>query len=190
MRVDEAIQSRRSIFQFTSDPVPRSVLEKVLDAGTWAPNHHLTEPWRFTVLGEQTRSALAELYSELRLQKKTTAATDAERRASLRAAAIAKFMSRPVIVVVSCLQQGDAQQRREDYAATCCAIQNIQLAAWAEGIGMQWSTGPVIAAARTYELLGIDPAQEEIIALLYAGYPAEIPTRQRKPLTEVLRWTP
>ncbi|HLB75624.1 MAG TPA: nitroreductase, partial [Candidatus Dormibacteraeota bacterium] len=66
---------------------------------------------------------------------------------------------------------------------------NIQLAAWAEGVGMQLSTNALIHDPQTYTLLGIDPEQEGIMAFLYMGYPAEIPTRQRRPLAEVLRRT-
>lgn len=189
MHVLEAIQSRRTIFEFKPDPVPNDRLEALIAAGIWAPNHHLTEPWRFTVLGTQTKQLLAQIYAELRLEKKAPRDADAGQLARLRTKAVEKFLAKPTIVVVSCLQQGDEQRKREDYAATCCAIQNIQLAAWAEGIGMQWSTGPVIADPRTYELLGIDPTQEEIIALLYVGYPAEVPEPRRQPLSAVLRHT-
>ena len=82
----------------------------------------------------------------------------------------------------------DALQRREDFAATCCAIQNIQLAAWAEGLGMQWSTNKQTRQAETYSLLQIDPAGEEIAAFLYFGYPASVPPpAARRPLEQVMR---
>jgi nitroreductase len=113
-----------------------------------------------------------------------------ELRAQVQEAGRTKFLSKPAVVVVSCLQQGDETRRREDFAATCCAVQNILLAAWAEGLGMQWSTNVLISDPWTYETLGIDPEQETIIGFLYIGYPAETPTVQRKPLDEVIRRTP
>ena len=188
MDVHEAIRTRRSIFQFQAEPVPYEILERLLGFGIWAPNHYLTEPWRFTIVGEAVRQALAERYGEL---QKTKAPADAgdEIRQRLQASGTVKFLSKPTVVVVSCLQQGDETRRREDYAATCCAVQNIQLAAWAEGVGMQWSTNPLIHDPPAYTLLGIDPEQEAIIAFLYMGYPAEIPTPKRRPLAEVLRRT-
>jgi nitroreductase len=189
MHVHEAIRSRRSIFQFRPEPVPIDVLERLLAFGVWAPNHLLTEPWRFTLLGEETRGVLAARYGE-RQAEKAPADADDELRERLRAAGRAKFLSKPAVVVVSCLQEGDGQRRREDYAATCCAIQNIQLAAWAEGIGMQWSTNVLTLDPETYTLLGIDAEREYILSFLYVGYPAETPTRQRTPLHEVLRRTP
>src|SRR5687768_13179200 len=189
MHVHEAIRSRRSIFRFHPEPVPAELLERIIAFGVWAPNHHVTEPWRFTALGEETRQRLARRYGELQLRKAPPDAT-AEVRAQVQAGGAAKFLSKPTMVVVSCRQEGDDERRREDFAATCCAVQNVQLAAWAEGVGMQWSTNPLIRDPLTYELLGIDPEQEQIIGFLYAGYPAETPTQQRRPLHEVLKWTP
>jgi nitroreductase len=189
MHVHEAIRSRRSIFQFRPEPVPPELLERIIGFGVWAPNHHLTEPWRFSALGEQTRQRLAKRYGELQLRK---AAPDCspEVRAQVQAGGEAKFLSKPTMVVVSCLQQGDEERRREDFAATCCAVQNVLLAAWAEGIGMQWSTNPLIRDPLTHELLDIDPEQEQILGFLYAGYPAETPIQKRRPLSDVLKWTP
>jgi nitroreductase len=188
MDVEEAIRTRRSIFDFRPEPVPPEKLEHLLGFGIWAPNHHLTEPWRFTILGEEVRQTLSERYGELQVTK-APADASSEIRERLRAAGRTKFLSKPAIVVVSCLQQGDEQRRREDYAATYCAVQNIQLASWAEGVGMQISTNALIHAPETYTLLGIDPEQEEILSFLYIGYPAEILTRQRRPLSEVVRRT-
>jgi nitroreductase len=189
MHVHDAIRSRRSIFRFKPDPVPLETLERILAFGVWAPNHNLTEPWRFTLIGEETRQILARRYGEVQLRKAPPDADDAL-RARLREAGVAKFLSKPTIVAVSCLQQGEEQRRREDYAATCCAVQNIQLAAWPEGIGMQWTTNPLTMDPETYRLLGVDREQEYIIGFLYIGYPDESPTRERKSLAEVLRRTP
>ena len=75
--------------------------------------------------------------------------------------------------------------------AVCCAIQNIQLAAWAEGMGMQWSTGRVVQLPQTSELLNVDRAHEELVGLLYFGYPATTPAPPaRKPLAEVMQHLP
>lgn len=188
MDIQEAIRARRSIFHFRAEPVPLELVERLLGFGIWAPNHHLTEPWRFTILGEAVRQALAERYGALQVTK-APADAGSEIRERLRAAGVAKFLSKPTIIVVSCLQQGDEQRRREDYAATCCAVQNIQLAAWAEGVGMQWSTNALIHDPETYTLLGIDPEQEEILSFLYAGYPAEIPAPRQRSLAEIVRHT-
>lgn len=188
MDVMEAIRSRRSIFKFKPEPLSKDVIERVFEAGIWAPNHRMTEPWRFVVLGEQTKETLAHRYSEIQEAKAAAGASDDARQA-LKAAGYAKFMSKPTIVAVACLKDGDEVKQREDYAAACCAAQNIQLAAWAEGVGMQWSTGPITLEENTYKLLGIDFENEYIIGFFYSGYPEEILEPRRKPLAEVLSWT-
>ncbi len=189
MDVLEAIRTRRTIAKFRPEPVDDATLNRLLAMGIWAPNHHLTEPWRFVVLGPETRRRLSERYAELRMDK--APADDHERRARIREESVRKFMAIPTIVAVAALQEGDEQRRREDYAATSAAIQNIQLAAWAEGVGVKWSTAAVIRDPLAYEALDIDREQFEIIALLYVGYPDFIPVRERKlPLDTVIRRTP
>ena len=191
MDVIEAIRTRRTVANFRPDPVPAGDLTRLLALGVWAPNHHLTEPWRFVVAGPQTQQRLAERFAAWRMAKVAPDAADAAtRRARIGEESARKFMSNPTVVAVAVALDGDEQRRREDYAATCCAIQNVQLAAWAEGVGVKWSTSGVIRDPLAYELLGLDPARYELIALLYVGYPAEFPTRERKlPLELVIRWT-
>ena len=83
MDVMEAICTRRTIFKFKPEPVPNDVIEKIFEAGVWAPNHHLTEPWRFIVLGEKTKETLAQRYSEIQMAK-ASEAMEFERAAGLR----------------------------------------------------------------------------------------------------------
>ncbi|MCG8622059.1 MAG: nitroreductase family protein, partial [Proteobacteria bacterium] len=117
MSVMEAIQSRRTIFKFKPDPVPKNVLEDILYAGIWAPNHHLTEPWRFTIIGEEVKVTLAERYGEIQIEKVTSnpeaakAATE-ETLAEIAERGVQKFMSKPTIVAISCVQEGNEQRQR------------------------------------------------------------------------------
>lgn len=165
MNVQDAIRTRRTIKEFTPQAVPADVLDRLLTAGTLAQNHRLTEPWRFCILGPQAHAALAAMD--------------------------AKMATKPVIVAVTCAMQGDAFQRKEDYAAVACAVQTIQLAAWAEGVGMQWSTGRTAMSPETAQLLGIDAQAEEMVGLLFFGYPAATPpARARRALAEVVRRLP
>ena len=188
MDVLEAISSRRSVFKFKTDPVPSDVIERILSYGCWAQNHHLTEPWRFVVVGEETKEILAKRYAEIQKAKAAEGA-DEETKQKLADAGYQKFHSKPTIVAVSCVQDGDEVKNREDYAATCCAMQNIALAAWAEGVGMQWTTGPVTLEESTYALLGMDKDREYIVGFMYTGYPDEVLVGRRKEVGEVLRYT-
>lgn len=189
MEVLDAIHNRRTIARFQSRPVSPDLLKRVLEAGIWAPNHHLTEPWRFAVAGPETMRVLAERAGKGKTSKMPNESP--ERLARLHDEVVAKFLANPVLIVVTARQEGDELRRREDYAAVCCAIQNIQLAAWAEGLGAKWGTGVLTRQPATYELLGLDPEKELIAGFLYMGYPDESPAAERKrTLDEVLRWTP
>ena len=190
MELTEAIFERRTIKDFTLDPVPADLLARALTAGTWAQNHKLTEPWRFTILGPETHRQLAENFA--RAQSSPAGTTeDTARQEKVAADARNKILSKPCVVAVSQRLGGPPAQQREDYAAVACAIQNIQLAAWAEGVGMQWSSGKIIQLPTTYETLALDPAQEEIVGLLFFGYPAGVPAAPaRKGLAEVSRRLP
>ena len=149
MTVSETVISRRTIFRFKPEAVPNEVIEKILGFGIFAPNHKLTEPWRFTVVGEETKQTLAERYREIQIEKAADHVS-AENRAKIGEAGFQKLMSKPTIIAVSCIQDGDEQQRREDYAAACCAMMNVQLVAWEMGVGMQWSTGKITMEPNTY----------------------------------------
>lgn len=189
MDVIEAIRTRRTIASFLPDAVPAKDLERILANGVWAPNHHLTEPWRFAILGPETQRLLAERYAEWRMEKAPI--EDVARRTRIREDSRRKFLSIPTIVAVAALQEGDQKRRREDYAAVCCAIQNVQLAAWSEGVGVKWSTSGVTTDPLTYDLLGFDPERFDIVAFLYIGYPAAVPVRERKtPLDQIIHHTP
>lgn len=190
MDLSEAILSRRTIKDFRPDPVPADVLERALSAGLWAQNHKLTEPWRWTILGPQTRRRLAEAFAAAQASLLGPEATDAERERT-RTDAARKILAKPCVVAISQHLEGSPAQRREDYGAIACAIQNVQLAAWAEGIGMQWSSGKIIVLPEAYETLGIDPAREELVGLLFFGYPAQVPPAPpRKGFAEVARYLP
>lgn len=163
MELYQAIHTRRTIKEFTSQTVPPELLERVLEAGMWAQNHRLSQPWRFAVLGSNSHARLAAYF--------------------------AKALSIPAIVAVTCLKNENAEIEREDYAACACAIQNIQLAAHSLGLGMQWSTGKGSQDPRTQEIIGFDADEEFLVGLLFFGFPAQIPpAKPRKPLQEVLRY--
>ena len=178
MDISTALLTRRTIKDFRLDPVPADALDRSLSAGLWAQNHKLTEPWRFTILGPETHRQLAAAFADAQGPE---AREQSER----------KITSKPLVVAVSQRLAGDEDTRREDYGAVACAIQNIQLAAWAEGLGMQWSSGKIIRLESVYRLFGIDRQAEEIVGLLFFGYPERVPAApRRKELAEVARWLP
>ncbi len=189
MNVHDAITGRRTIARFEQEPISTELLTQLLAFGTWAPNHHLTEPWTFIVLGPRVHTQLAERLGDIQAARAPEEAP--EHRQRLRTDGTTKLASVPTIVAVVSDQTGDAQRQTEDYAATCCAIQNVQLAAWAEGVGIKWSTNAVTRDSLAYELLRLDPATKTIVGFLFVGYPADIPPPRprRKSVDECIIWT-
>ena len=186
MSIVDTIRNRRSIYDFKPKQVPKDVIAQILEPAVWAPNHKLTEPWRFLVINGRTKDKLAHIYCKIQRIK-----TKSEDPAVLEKATekgYAKLMGKPTIIGVVCKKDKDALRAKEDYAAACCAIHNILLTAWERGIGMQWSTSGLINDPESLELLQISPVEEEIIGFLYTGYPAEVPERKRVPASDRTVW--
>jgi nitroreductase len=174
--VEELIKSRRTIYDFKSDQVPVEKIRRAIDVARWAPNHHLTEPWHFYLLGPETIKSVIELNTQLTQDKNGVEAANAKQQ---------RWSKIPGWLVVTCDKCGDPRQMQEDYAACCCAIQNMMLYLWSENIGMKWSTGKVTRDPRFYDLLWIDPDVESIVGLLWYGYAEEIPPADRKPVEQI-----
>ncbi len=166
----ELIRSRRTINRFRPEPPPRAAIHRAVELARWAPNHHLTQPWHFYLIGPQTRQGIIDLNTELLMASKGEAAAEAKRR---------NWEAKPGWLAVTCDHSSDEIQAWEDYAACACAIHNLALYLWSEGIGVKWSTGPVIRDARFYDLLWIDPDIETVIGLVWYGYPDESPESHR-----------
>lgn len=187
MSVLDIIVERRSVFDFQSTAVPRERIERALRAAVWAPNHKLTEPWRFIVVGMQTKRRLSQVYARIKQEDvPVNIAPEALREIGRKAES--KLMGKPTVMAVTCVVSEDRILDREDYAATCCAIQNIMLAAWEDGIGMQWSTSSLIEEAEALSVLGVDSECEQVVGFLYAGFAERVPKSKRKPAFELTTW--
>lgn len=184
MNVHDAITTRRTAHLYDTTPVPEEAIERALNAAQWAPCHRLTFPWRFTVVGPETRAKVTELGIQLKSQRMTV--DDA-----VRAKLTAKFANPGALIVVSQVLVDDDFQRREDYAAIACAIQNLTLSLHADGYHSKWSSGGLTTHAETYAMMGIDPALQEIVAFVWAGVPAGPLRAPRRPqLDRVSRSVP
>jgi nitroreductase len=181
-----AISSRTSVRRFQPEPVPRQVIQQLLECAVRAPNHKLTEPWRFIVLTGRARDGLAEIRAHHRLKRFTDPA-------GAEAAAAADKVRRearetPAFVVVLTAVSPDEITREEDYAATMMATANLMTAAQALGLGTYLRTGGVMRDPALLQLAQV-PEGFRIVAVISLGYPAEAePPRRRKPPTELTRW--
>ncbi|MEZ4553878.1 MAG: nitroreductase [Dehalococcoidia bacterium] len=164
MDVLEALRTRRTVGAFAPAPPPQEAVERAIEAATWAPNHHLTEPWRFHVLTGHARGDLATAAASTLPPERDT---EDERRA-LRA----KLERAPVLVVVT-QASGDPDPVRdlEDYAACAAAVQNILLAAHAQGLAAKWSTGKLARSEGVRHFLALGE-RDRVVAFVYLGFAA------------------
>jgi nitroreductase len=170
MDVEKAIRTRRTHKAFTPEAIEPAVLDELFELASWAPNHHLTSPWRFYVLGESARGRLMALAE------------------SEQAGAAVKLRRAPTLVAVAAEQSGEAAQDREDLLATAVAAYLVLLGAHARGYAGYWRTVPLLEDPRAREILGLS-ATEAPLGLLYLGHPIEeqrVP--ERAPLSEVVSY--
>ena len=171
------LRGRRSIDFFAPDAVAIDTVRAAIEVARWAPNHRLTEPWRFYLLGPATLRPCIDLAVELEIAKK------GERAGPIRRA---RLEAVPGMFVLTNARSEDPLLEREDYAACCCAAQNLMLYLWWKGIGVKWTTGGITRQARFYELLGIDSAKESVVGLFWYGVPKVIPTQKRRSVEEIV----
>jgi nitroreductase len=170
MELEEAIRTRRTHKAYGPEPVDRATLEELFELARWAPNHNLTNPWRFRVIGP---AALVRL----------KAAADAAKPGSA-----AKLDRAPTLVAVSVRQTGDAAQDREDVLASGVAAYIVLLGAHARGLAGYWRTLSVLDQPAGKQALEIAD-DETAIGLLHLGH-ARQPQRtpDREPVSEVVRF--
>src|SRR3954465_14599602 len=147
MNVTDAVRDRRSIKRFTDQPLSRQDVETLLTAATHAPNHRLTQPWRFYVLGPKARHAYGGALGDRKARK----LEDPQAGQAVRETVANEHRALPAMIVVAVVETDNPEQREEDYAAAMMAIQNMSLAALELGLGTHIKTGAVMSdpAART-----------------------------------------
>ena len=177
----ETLHGRRTIELFLHTPVPETLVRDAVEVATWAPNHHVTEPWRFYLLGKGSIAACLELVRDITAAKKGTEAGEFKAR---------RWSEKPGWLVVTCATSDDELRQREDYAACAAAIQNLMLFLWKAGIGTKWTTGDITRDPRFFDILGADPGTEFVAGLIWYGYPKLTPTQSRKSPDEVLTKLP
>lgn len=171
------LRERRSIDFFASDAVDTATLLAAIEVARWAPNHRLTEPWKFYLLGPVTMRAVIDLAVDLDVAAKGERAGPV-RRARLEAV--------PGMFALTSARSDDALLDRENYAACCCAAQNLVLYLWPRGIGVKWTTGGITRQQRFYDLLGIDSGKESLVGLFWYGVPKVIPVQKRRPVADIV----
>jgi len=173
----ERMRARRTTNQFLRQKVSKKLVHEAIELARWAPNHHLTEPWHFYLLGEAMIAACAKLIGELATERK-----NAEFGAfKAKSAAVI-----PGWLLVTCGKSDDELRQQEDYASCCCAVQNLMLYLSEAGVASKWTTGPVTRDQRLFDLLDINAENEFVVGLFWYGYPKILPDQSRKAISEIL----
>jgi nitroreductase len=186
MDLFEAIRTRRSITQFTSRPIGREEIERLLETAVLGPNHRMTQPWRFYVLGPTARRA----YGEAVGARKARRFEDPEVARAVAEKVAAAEAAMPATIAVSMTLHENPETREEDYAATMMGVQNLLLAACAMGLGAHLKTGAVMTDPRARAAVGV-PEGERLVAIIQLGEPAAAgEAKVRRPAAEVTTWVP
>ncbi len=151
--LEEAIRTRRTHKVYGPEPLDRETLDELFELARWAPNHHLTSPWRFRVLGPEARERL-----------KGCAGPEA-----------GKLDRAPTLVVASVVQTGDPRQDEEDMLSAACAIYIVLLGAHARGLANYWRTPAILRTQAGCAAVGLGD-DEHFLGLIHLG-----PKRQEQP---------
>lgn len=177
----EVLRGRRTIELFLQTPVPRNLVNEAIEAAIWAPNHHVTQPWHFYVLGEASKQRCLDLCKDIVTNKLGEKAGDFKRQS---------WSEKPGWLVVTCQRSADELLQTEDYATCCAAIQNLTLYLWKAGVGSKWTTGDMTRDSRFFDIVGIDEEKVFVVGLIWYGYPKLTPTQSRKDVSEALTEIP
>src|SRR4051812_35002056 len=175
----DTLRGRRSIRQFTARQPTREEIESILDAAVLAPNHRMTQPWRFYVLGPEARMG----YGVALGARKAKKLEDAAAAEALRQKIGEEHKALPLMIVVSMVEDTNPEIREEDLAATMMAVQNLALAAVELGLGTHIKTGAIMNDPAARAAVGV-PEGEKVVAVLNVGEAAVLPpAKDRKSAT-------
>ena len=186
MRASEAITQRRSIKRFSDKPVSRENIEALLSAATLAPNHRLTQPWRFYVLGPDARYAYGLALGDRKARK----IEDQDKARMIRENIAKEHRALPAMIAVAVVQNDNEEIREEDYASVMMALQNLLLVAVEHGFGTHIKTGAVMADPAARASFGARDG-ERVVALVNIGVPADVPDMSRRDAASTFTtWVP
>ncbi|MFL0246116.1 nitroreductase family protein [Candidatus Clostridium stratigraminis] len=187
MDVLEAIKTRRSIGKVRDKEVSKELIEKIIEAGTYAPNRYLTEPWRFFVISGKGRDSLSRVMVDILMESGIDIDSEdgkkkleKERDKSYRA---------PVIIAVAAeVTENGKALRIEELGAVYAAIQNMLLAAHGHGLAGYWKTGKACYAPKMKDFFGLKE-KDEVLAFIYIGYAdMEKKPPHKRSFSELTKW--
>jgi nitroreductase len=177
MNFRELTKARRTVHSFKESPVDESLVLEALQLSLWAPNHKLTFPWVFTLVGPAAREGLAKLAVELKSQK--------EPLSDFKANIVRESVIKPAhLVSLAVKRSAKSEQMHEDYATLACSVQIACLDLWQNGIATKWSTSGFARHAKTYSILGLYEAEVQLEGILMVGIAEKFPPAPQRPNCE------
>jgi len=184
MDVFEAIETRRSVKKFTSRAPTKDEIERMLEAAVQVPNHRMTKPWRFYVMGPRAR----RLYGAALGLRKAKRVEDADAARLVVEKVSSEHERLPLMIAVAIRQDENPEIREEDHASAMMGIQNLSLVATAFGLGSHIKSGGIMDDPAARAVVGL-PDGERIVAIVNVGEPEEVPApKERLRATEVTTW--
>ena len=187
MNIHEAIQTRRSVPLLEDKAVPTELIEQIIEAGTYAPNHYRTEPWRFFVLTGEGRTKLGDIFRVITKAELEELESDVSQKKIERSQN--NPLRSPVIIAVG-VEPSDRDNviLKEEFAAVNAGVQNMLLTAHALGLGAIWRTGAICYNPKVSEFFGLSE-HGEMVAFIYLGYPDVEPApRKRTDAKDLTTW--
>ncbi len=182
------IRSRRSVFpkDYTGEKVDEEIIEQMLKNAVWAPNHKMTEPWRFMVFTGAGLKRLAEFQSGL---YREVALKDGSFKEEKYQGLLTKpAQSSHIISIGMKRDEKKGLPEMEELGAVYCAVQNMYLTATAYGLGCYLSSGGVTYFEEAKEFFGLGK-DDKLLGFLNVGMPkGAVPDGKRKALVDVVKW--
>ena len=176
--VAETIRERRSNMNVDLErPVPRELIDELIDLATTAPNHYRTNPWRFVVLTGPARARIGQIAADAAARQPDAKDAIVERQR-------VQFLRAPAVIVVAAAPDEDPIKHFENKHSVAAGVQNILIGATAHGLASAWRSGPAMVdpavSGPVKEALGLEPG-DEIVAFVYVGFPVGPPGSKESP---------
>jgi len=189
LEINRAIRTRRSIGKVSESMPDPQLIEKMLEAAQWAPNHHMTQPWKYFVLTGEARNRLGTVMAEIKAETMSEEEQQTEANMDRLSRERKKPLRSPVVIAVAVTPSDDPKvEEIEEICAVAAGVQNALLTAHALGLGAIWRSGKPTYHPRMKRFFGLGE-RDTSLGFLYVGYPSILPKeRPRQALEEKVEW--
>jgi nitroreductase len=184
MSVLDIIKARRTIGAMQDKDVSENAINLMLEAGTWAPNHKKTEPWKFRVFTGDSRVRLGDEME--RIMKQKTGHLSEEEALKKTTKAKKGPLRAPVIIAVAVSPSGKVPEI-EEISAVAASIQNMLLVAEEQGLATIWRTGEIVYQSELNDFLSLEDG-DKLLGLIYVGHPNKEASSKRIPYQDKTIW--